>query len=133
MTCPPRRLRPVSVRHELSRRARPDGKECDVNVSGLKRFLPRLLDDEPAVQLPADRPRGGERADLPVPPHPRQLGELRGRVSTEGVGTSPIVPMPAGWTYPFWEQTGHAGCERLTLDAGWTAGGFRPDSDPDRG
>jgi DNA-binding NarL/FixJ family response regulator len=22
--------------------------------------------------------------------------------------------MPAGWTYAFWGQTGHAGCERLT-------------------
>lgn len=53
-------------------------------------------------------------------------------VSTEGLGTSPIVPTPVGWTYAFWEQTGHAGCERLALDAGSKAGGFRPDSDLDR-
>lgn len=101
MTCPPRRLRPASVRR-ASRRARPDRKECDVDVSGLKRFRRRLLDDEPAVLACRPTSAGGERADLSVPSFPQKLDRHRShgadhrdaRLSTDGllgVASEPVA------------------------------------------
>ena len=87
MTCPQGRLRPASVRHELSRRARPDEKDAmSMSPASSASGVASSTTSPPSNCLPVDRAEANARTC----PDPRSL---RSWIVT--VPTAPVAPITA--------------------------------------